>query len=567
MRVVVLAIVLTLTAAAVAPTAAASSETSAVTYRAPADAAVVDGFRPPPKPWMAGNLGIDLGTAPGDIVRAPADGRVLFAGQVAGALHVTIEHADGLRTTCSFLATVSVSAGERVRLGDPIGTTDGPMHFGVRTPDDTYLDPAALLDGSLHPTSLLIPGADEGIEALGAHERRTLLRTLLDTGVAATAFLARTGAEATALLVHEADSLLPAAILARSAMAFERWNRQRSRCTAASQPVPPPTQRRIVILVSGLGTASDSNSAWEFDTGALGYRAGDVVRFSYRGGRAPTDGDGDTEAGPRAIAGTAPVRPFTSIDSQQPIGVSADRLAALVDSVAAAHPGVPIDVLAHSQGGLVARLGLERAAATDHLPAAVSTLVTVGSPHEGAPLASGIDLLRRSPAGAEALGSLRGTGALGPLDERSPAVADLSEFSPVIEELHRRDLPEHVRFVSLGGSGDLVVPGTVSQDDVADDQRILPTAVGTAAHGELPSDPRVTREIGLAVAGLGLTCQSWKDALGAFLTAESVRAGETAGLLSAAVSAGTVPGVVAPGVGTGLAGAILPTWPPITFDH
>ena len=180
MRVVVLAIVLTLTAAAVAPTAAASSETSAVTYRAPADAAVVDGFRPPPKPWMAGNLGIDLGTAPGDIVRAPADGRVLFAGQVAGALHVTIEHADGLRTTCSFLATVSVSAGERVRLGDPIGTTDGPMHFGVRTPDDTYLDPAALLDGSLHPTSLLIPGADEGIEALGAHERRTLLRTLLD---------------------------------------------------------------------------------------------------------------------------------------------------------------------------------------------------------------------------------------------------------------------------------------------------------------------------------------------------------------------------------------------------
>ena len=43
-------------------------------------------------------------------------------------------------------------------------------------------------------------------------------------------------------------------------------------------------------------------------------------------------------------------------DTQQDLRVSGRRLADLVEQVAAAHPGVPIDLLAHSQGGLVARL-------------------------------------------------------------------------------------------------------------------------------------------------------------------------------------------------------------------
>jgi len=55
-----------------------------VDYRPPSDAEIVDHFRPPPKPWMAGNRGIDYGTSPGAQISASADGRVIFAGLVGG---------------------------------------------------------------------------------------------------------------------------------------------------------------------------------------------------------------------------------------------------------------------------------------------------------------------------------------------------------------------------------------------------------------------------------------------------------------------------------------------------
>ena len=47
------------------------------------------------------------------------------AGEVGGALHVTIEHADGLRTSSSFLYSLTVNAGNQVRAGDVIGIAGG----------------------------------------------------------------------------------------------------------------------------------------------------------------------------------------------------------------------------------------------------------------------------------------------------------------------------------------------------------------------------------------------------------------------------------------------------------
>ena len=110
-----------------------------------------------------------------------------------------------------------------------------------------------------------------------------------------------------------------------------------------------------------------------------------------------------------------------------------------------------------------------------------------------------------------------------------------------IDELHRRPVPDGVRFVTIGGSGDLVVPGSVAIDDVADHAIILPTDVGTEVHGTLPSNPAATREIGLAVAGLGPTCQGAGAALSAFVEAETIRFGETASAAALAVAAGVLP--------------------------
>jgi hypothetical protein len=546
------------TASAVGSPATNAAPSGTVDYRPPADAPVVDQFRPPKGEWGPGNRGIDFGTAAGAVVSAVADGTVVFAGEVGGTLHVTIEHADGLRSSSSFLATVGVVRGDHVRRGDPIGTAAGPFHLGFRTPDGSYLDPQAVLSGSAIPSIRLVPGAEEGLDPLGREERRSLMSVLFDTGSAAIAHLARTGSDLTALGAEFASALATPAVAFRAASAFTRWAQQRMNCTDASAPIPTPETRRIVIEVSGLGTASSGNSAWEFDTTSLGYAADDVVRFSYNGGRVPPERLSDAGL-PASGVGWSD---FDQRDSQQPVGLSADRLSQLIVATARDNPGVPIDVFAHSQGGVVARLAIERASASGELPDTVSTLATVGSPHAGAPLATGVTAVGLTPAGKVVLGAVRSSHLAGAPDDRLPAISDLGATSSVMHELHETPMPAQVRFVSLGGSGDLVVPGVATIDPQADAQKILPTNLGLGVHGTLPADSRVTRELGLAIAGEPLTCQSFTDAAGSFLMAEGVSTAEFAGgawmaAQSASASLAAPPqlaGAVGAGVGSVFAG-------------
>jgi hypothetical protein len=493
---------------------------------------------------MAGNRGIDYGTNAGAQIGASADGRVIFAGEVGGALHVTIEHADGLRTSSSFLASLTVAAGDQVRAGDVIGIAGGPFHFGVRAPDDTYLDPEALLAGLLLPRARLVPGTDQGLAGLGAHERRTLLDVFLDTGAAALSATSAWTSRTTALVAHYLVELNPTTHAMRTLDAFAKWLHDQKTCTPTATQVPVHQSRRIVVLVSGLGTSSDANTAWEVDTKSLGYADTDVVRYSYQGGQAPRDGmnpPGAVQSVSRHPLDAITTRPFDSLDSQQSVGTSADHLSALLQSVAAAQPGTPIDVVAHSQGGVVARLAVERSGAASQLPSEVDTLVTLSSPQQGAPLATGVVALGDSPGGAAALTQIRASGAADELSNHLPAISDLAETSPIIDELHQRSMPEGVRFVAIGGSGDLVVPGSAAIDHAADASIILPTNIGKEAHGTLPSSPAATREIGLAVAGMGPTCQGLGPATKAFVTAETIRYGQTVAGASAAVAAGVLP--------------------------
>ena len=117
-------------------------------YRPPVAGAVIDPFRAPAHRYAAGNRGIDYATTPLGPVRAAADGAVIFAGPVAGTLHVTILHADGLRTSYSFLATAEVLRGRRVVAGEVIGTSAEVFHFGARNAGGEYLDPASLFAGT-----------------------------------------------------------------------------------------------------------------------------------------------------------------------------------------------------------------------------------------------------------------------------------------------------------------------------------------------------------------------------------------------------------------------------------
>ena len=113
---------------------------------------VIRGFIQPPGPFAAGHRGLDLAASPGTAVVASARGRVVFAGEVAGVVHVVIQHPGKLwRTGYSFLQSSAVKTGDLVLAGQVIGTS-GPaerhavqpvLHFSLRIGLE-YVDPMVL---------------------------------------------------------------------------------------------------------------------------------------------------------------------------------------------------------------------------------------------------------------------------------------------------------------------------------------------------------------------------------------------------------------------------------------
>jgi murein DD-endopeptidase MepM/ murein hydrolase activator NlpD len=160
MRARVLALLLIVLAGGSAPLSAAADPAAPVAAAAPlrwtapldGDLAVTRPFERLPHPYAAGHRGVDLQGAPGTPVLAAGDGVVVFAGMVAGRPVVSIDHADGLRTTYEPV-DASVGAGQPVSRGSPIGTlasghagcpVPACLHWGLRR-GGTYLDPLSLL--------------------------------------------------------------------------------------------------------------------------------------------------------------------------------------------------------------------------------------------------------------------------------------------------------------------------------------------------------------------------------------------------------------------------------------
>ncbi|MCC0765942.1 peptidoglycan DD-metalloendopeptidase family protein [Micrococcus luteus] len=129
---------------------------------APGD--VLRAFVAPERPWGRGHRGVDLAVPSGAAIRAPAAGRVVFAGVVVDRPVLTLEHADGTRSSLEPVEA-DVTVGAVVAAGDPVGrlAEASPhcpracVHWGVREPDgwrvgdaafDRYLDPLVLIGWS-----------------------------------------------------------------------------------------------------------------------------------------------------------------------------------------------------------------------------------------------------------------------------------------------------------------------------------------------------------------------------------------------------------------------------------
>jgi len=109
-------------------------------------------FQPPSQPYGPGHRGVDLVGTPGQPVLAAGAGVVVYAGPLADRGVVSIDHADGLRTSYEPVRA-AVRPGQLVRLGEPVGSLEAGhlgcrsaacLHWGLRQ-DGQYLDPLLLV--------------------------------------------------------------------------------------------------------------------------------------------------------------------------------------------------------------------------------------------------------------------------------------------------------------------------------------------------------------------------------------------------------------------------------------
>ncbi len=143
---------------------AVQSEVAVAQYVEPVEGTLIDGFRPPRHFGGPGNRGWEYATSPQSPVLAVSSGVVAFAGQIGGALYISISHADGLRTTYSQVSSIAVNRGEVVAAGSVIARTDTRFHFGV-IDHGVYRDPATLFGGRDSGSPVLVRLAGQGVSA------------------------------------------------------------------------------------------------------------------------------------------------------------------------------------------------------------------------------------------------------------------------------------------------------------------------------------------------------------------------------------------------------------------
>jgi hypothetical protein len=510
------ALVAVVLSVATAPPAHGASE---VAYAPPVDGEVVDGFRPPSSRYGAGNRGVDFSTAPGDDVRAAADGTVVFAGRIGADTHVVVLHADGLRTSYSFLDDTEVRRGQRIDAGTVVGTARRTVHFGARAGDE-YLDPMALFGGG-PPTVHLVPA--DLRQPLAEWEER---RGVLDSLGSAIGGAVRAGGDLVSPVVRAlgdagwdvADRALRAASREwtrldeglrawahainaplthdeRVARRAERVVEDQRDCTPTSSAAPTaPGRGRIAVLVAGLGSAGEGGAVLDVDTTALGYEPGMVAQYSYAGGQAP---------GARTIDGI-PVLDYGARDTFQDITTSGARLRDLLQQLATTYPGVPVDLIAHSQGGLVVRAALTGADHWDPTIPAITNVITLGTPHHGAVVATAANAIGIDRRVARLYDTLESHGL-----PTGRSTQQLASSSHLIDDLNRLGLPAGAAVTSIAASGDLLVDAQMSAIDDATNVVVPVTGglVGDSAHDALPGHPETARELALALGGRGPTCR------------------------------------------------------------
>lgn len=278
----------------------------------------------------------------------------------------------------------------------------------------------------------------------------------------------------------------------------------------------------VFVVVGGLNSSLEGLRDPSGLGAALEARGHTVVYFSYAGHRRVDDSaDSQTTrpARPSGIGGPAdsdaalsrtgddgghagadpPLpatvaiqsQPYRPEDTWQDLRLSAKRLRDLLNDVSA-YEGRPVVVVAHSQGGIVARYALaglvsERAAPD---PGA-SALVTIATPNRGSSAASDLVVLGGDPGTRQVVSSFDPTLAAA---SQSVAVQQLQPDSRFMRELGTQ-APPGVPTLSISASSDLVVSPGESYLEGAVNILLPAGSDGVRAHSQIAELPQTVEAV------------------------------------------------------------------------
>jgi hypothetical protein len=246
----------------------------------------------------------------------------------------------------------------------------------------------------------------------------------------------------------------------------------------------------VVAGINSAGPAGDRGATVDLDVDALGYHEaeGEVRYFSY----------------------AADAGPYTPDMTQGPIHVAAVRLLAQLRAMQREQPGREVDLIAHSQGGVVVDEFLSHVyhASDPSLPP-LGNVITLSSPHEGAPLATAGRQLRGTALGHALLDGVEQVSPLPPTG--SAAVRDLAEGSPLMRHLWDQGVPEHVDFTTIGAPEDVVVPA--NRISVPGATETVAPVEAVNEHHEIVRDPDALGVVRAALEGRAPPCVGLVTAL------------------------------------------------------
>ncbi len=219
--------------------------------------------------------------------------------------------------------------------------------------------------------------------------------------------------------------------------------------------VPPPNDN-ILVAVAGIGSSTSEGphgikpraSVYEGDWSQMGYTDGNVYHFSYKGLESRGSND---EYALHAV--------YSKEETFKSIVLSARLLDRQIREIHRLNPDKEIDIVAHSQGGLVAQEYITRLySPKNEIGLDISHFVSISTPHQGADAAQLNARLADNDAGRQALLELETLATK--MDWPPPSsqsAKEMAEGSPFIRRLNADWDPTKVPTTTIGASYDLMV--------------------------------------------------------------------------------------------------------------